>query len=197
MVSRPPLKIALCAAVALLALACASESDRRDEQLLQLVSNFPGTYDNSAQVERETQSGAHSPHEPITLVIVRVYAPRLGKHVMYVQEMATNDPNRVMSERMFSFMNDEKSGIIETVYTLNEPVRWRDGQNNPDLFAAVTKDDVKSILGCELLWSKDEEKFSAAYLPGRCRVPGEPGLTAAELTPDTLNLGSFQFHRRG
>ena len=50
---------------------------------------------------------------------------------------------------------------------------------------------------CELLWSKDEEKFTAAYLPGRCRTGSEPGFTTAELTPETLKFGSYEYRKLG
>jgi hypothetical protein len=189
-------KLALAASAALCA-GCATQEQKQETQLLQLLTAIQGSYDNSAQVEHETRSGMASVHTRVSLVVLHVSTPRLGKYVMYAQESASDDPLRIMSQRMLSFQVDDKQGIVETVYNFNEPMRWRDGANEPGLFEGVTKSDVRTVLGCELLWSKDEEKFSAAYLPGRCHAGAEPGFTAAELTPDTLKLGSYEYRKLG
>jgi outer membrane murein-binding lipoprotein Lpp len=190
------LAVALVAGATLVA-GCVTEEQKQDAQLLQLLTAIQGTYDNNAQVDRETKSGMANVHARVTLVVLHVATPRLGKYVMYAQESASDDPLRIMSQRMLSFQVDDKQGIVETVYTFNEPMRWREGINDPGMFEGVTKSDVRTALGCELLWSKDEEKFSAAYLPGRCRSGGEPGFTAAELTPDSLKFGSYEYRKLG
>ena len=177
----------LAAATALTALgllgACADQSKRRESELAQLLGWLPGRYDNTAQADGDPQRGVQ-PHDRIALTIVKVYTPRLGHHVFYVQEMAADDPRRVMSERMFSFKVDEKRGIVETVYTFTEPLRWRDGQRNIQLFTSVMTEDVQSV-GCELLWKKSGEQFIASYDPQLCH---DSGNSAAELTADSLAI---------
>jgi hypothetical protein len=179
-------RAALLAATALAALgllgACADQARLRESELTQLLGWLPGRYDNTAQADSDPQRGVR-PLDRIALTIVKVYTPRLGHHVFYVQEMAADDPRRVMSERMFSFKVDEKRGIVETVYTFTEPLRWRDGQRNIELFTSVVTEDVQSV-GCELLWKKSGEQFIASYDPN-CHNSGGP---AAELTADSLSL---------
>jgi hypothetical protein len=82
-------------------LACTSQEKLQETQLTELLGWMPGTYDGRAPTT--VQSGVIMPHGPITMVVAKVYAPRLGHHVFYAQEMAADDPLRVLSQRMFSF----------------------------------------------------------------------------------------------
>jgi len=189
---------AAAAATAMAALgllgACADQTKLRESELSQLLGWLPGRYDNTAQADSDAQRGVQPPHDRIALIIVKVYTPRLGHHVFYVQEMAADDPRRVMSERMFSFKVDEKRGILESVYTFAEPLRWRDGQRNIELFTSVVTEDVQSVPGCELGWHKAGEQFIASYDPKLCHNSGGPE-SAAELTSDSLLLAGYRFHK--
>lgn len=185
----------LLLALLLAAGGCADQGKQREAELTDLLSWLQGSYDNRAQVESEARQSGHAPHERIALLIIPVYVPRLGKHVLYAQESAADDPRRVMSERLFSFDIDEKRGIVGLVYDFVEPRRWRDGQNNPEIFTSVVTQDV-SPSGCELLWHRAGQQFVGNVDPHRCRVPpGGPAGDAAELGPDYLNVAGFQFRR--
>jgi hypothetical protein len=170
--------------------ACADQTKLRESELTQLLGWLPGRYDNTTQADSDAQRGLQPPHDRIALIIVKVYTPRLGHHVFYVQEMAADDPRRVMSERLFSFKVDEKRGILESVYTFAEPLRWRDGQRNIELFTSVVTEDVQSVPGCELGWRKAGEQFIASYDPKLCHNTGgaAPGESAAQLSADSLSL---------
>ncbi len=182
-------------ALLLAAGGCADQGKQREAELTDLLSWLQGSYDNRAQVESEARQSGHAPHERIALLIIPVYVPRLGKHVLYAQESAADDPRRVMSERLFSFDIDEKRGIVGLVFDFVEPRRWRDGQNNPEIFTSVVTQDV-SPSGCELLWHRAGQQFVGNVDPQRCRVPpGGPAGNAAELGPDYLNVAGFQFRR--
>ncbi|MBV8306433.1 MAG: hypothetical protein JO274_03035, partial [Gammaproteobacteria bacterium] len=67
---------ALAAALAMLA-GCTDQEKLREAELTQLLITLPGTYDNNAQADRDAQSGTRPAHERITLVVTRVYVPRL------------------------------------------------------------------------------------------------------------------------
>ena len=186
--------LALLAAASLLG-GCASKEKLREEELTQLLAWLPGRYEGGAQTESDTRRGLEPPHERIALVIIRVYTPRLGHQVLFAQESASDDPRRVMSERMLSFKVDDERGIVETVYTFREPLRWRDGQEHPELFTAVTVEDVLSARGCELAWKKSAEEFTATQDPRRCSEAARAARTqpAAELTADLLVMGDYRF----
>jgi hypothetical protein len=183
------------ALAALLALAaCANEAKKREADLAELLNWLPGSYDNAAQADTDPQAGVRPPHAHVALTIVKVYTPRLGHHVLYAQENAPDDPQRVMSERLFSFAIDDKRGIIESVYGFAEPLRWRDGLEHSELFTSVVSDDVRTIPGCELLWKKVGERFSAAPERAHCPDPVTAAVTA-ELSTESLDLAGYRFRK--
>ena len=79
----------------------------------------------------------------------------LGDNVFYVQESIAGDPNRVLGQKIVMF-GVVKGKIVQTDFALNEPHRWRNGQNNPDLFKGIMTQDVRSIKGCSLRWKRAE-----------------------------------------
>ena len=178
-----------------LAGGCADQQKVREEDLGDLLAWLPGRYDNTAQVAQEAQKSGAPAHEGIALLIVPAHAQRLGHHVFYVQESAANDPRRIMSRQMFSFDTDAKYGIVGLVYEFNEPDRWRDVGEHPELFTGLVAEDVSSA-GCEFIWKKTAGQFVATHDPKHCHtsVP-ELGDNAAELTPDTRSIGHYHFRR--
>jgi hypothetical protein len=109
--------------------------------------------------------------------------------------MAADDVRRVFSQKMYSFQVDEKRGIVETVYQLNEPLRWRDGQLNKDMFTALVAEDVQAE-GCELLWKRKDELFVATHDPKVCPDPGgSAAAPLAELKAGALSSGDYKFRK--
>jgi hypothetical protein len=187
---------AVAAAVAAAAVlgACASQEHLQEVELTQLLAVLPGTYDNSAQAELDARNGVHPGHDAVALTITHVQAPRLGHHVYYAQETAADDPRRVLSQAMFSFNVDEKRGIVETLYQLNEPLRWRDGQLNKELFSSMMTSDVQTE-GCQLFWKKKDAGFAAAHDPKVCPDAGGGAAPQAEYTAGALTIGDYKFRK--
>lgn len=188
------------AAVLLLLLAlsgCADQQKVREEDLGELIAWLPGRYDNTAQVAQEAQQSGHAAHEAIQLVIMPVHASRLGHHVFFVQESAANDPRRIMGSSMFSFDTDEKYGIVGLVYEFNEPARWHDSLQHPELFNGLMTEDVASA-GCEFIWKKKGDEFTASHDPKHCHstMPAE-GQNAAALSPNTFSIRAYHYKRTG
>lgn len=172
--------------------ACNDETKIREAEMTQLLALLPGEYDNRAQAARDVRNGARPSHDAVTLTITRVFTPRLGHHVYYAQEIVADDPRRVLSQKMFSFQVDEKRGIIETTYAFVEPQRWRDGQQNKELFTSVVTEDVQPE-ACDLIWKGAEGRFVATHDPKVCPEPGGGATTQAEFSAGSLSLGDYKF----
>lgn len=171
--------------------ACTSALELRRAELAQLAEWLPGRYDNVEQAQPAGQGALR--HESIAMFIVPVYAPALGERVFYSQEMAAGDPRRVLGQRLLAFEAAEQ-GIVQRVYLFEDPLRWRDGHRNPDLFKALVLHDVRPLGGCGLIWKKDGERFRGVNDPARCRALSRAGggsvsfESRAELGPDDIAL---------
>ncbi|MBV8143949.1 MAG: hypothetical protein JO184_02995 [Gammaproteobacteria bacterium] len=180
---------------ALLLAACTDQTKIHEADLAELLAVLPGHYDNTAQVEADTRNHVSPAPDAVALLIMKVYTPRLGHHVYYAQESAADDPRRVFSQKMYTFNVDDKRGIVETLYEFVEPVRWRDGPQNKDMFTAVEVEDVQPE-ACELLWKKKEGGFVATHDPKRCAdATGGSVVPQAELAGGVLTVGAYQFRR--
>jgi hypothetical protein len=183
------------AALLLIVCGCAEHAKVSEAEMTQLLAVLPGNYDNNAQAELEARNGARPVHVVVAITITHVYVPRLGHHVYYAQETAADDPRRVLSQKMYSFQLDEKRGIVETLYRLVEPLRWRDGQLNKDLFTSLMSEDVQPE-GCQLLWKRKDAGFVATHDPKVCPEAGGGAVVPqAELSVDVLSIGEYKFRK--
>jgi hypothetical protein len=183
------------AAVALTLCACMGGNNQKvhEAELTQLLAVFPGNYDNTAQAEADARTGVRPAHEAVALSITHVFAPRLGHYAYYAQESAADDPRRVLSQKMYSFEVDPKRGIVETTYQLIEPLRWRDGQLNKDLFTSMMTSDVQPE-GCQLLWKKKDAGFVATHDAKVCPDTGN-AVPLAEFNGGVLTIGDYKFRK--
>jgi hypothetical protein len=110
------------------------------------------------------------------------------KYAFYVQEMAADDPRRVMSQKILLFEMKDKD-IVESVWSLVEPLRWRDGHLNPDMFRAIVPRDLRQLPGCELKWKKVDKHFVASNDPKTCRAPSHGGGAPMQLD-ERIELGA-------
>jgi CpeT/CpcT family (DUF1001) len=66
-----------------------------------------------------------------------------------------------LSQRVAVFTVTDK-GIVESVSTLVDPLRWRDGHRESDIFMGMTPKDLKPISGCDLIWKRQGESAKPA-----------------------------------
>jgi CpeT/CpcT family (DUF1001) len=174
-------RAALLAALLLSACASYNQEKKNTAELATLTVWLPGTYENGPK--------------DITLKVTRVDAQHIGKNVFYAEESASNDPNRIETQRLFYFQVDEQHGtLIETIYKLNEPARWREGGHDKELFDAILPDDVHSIRGCQLLWIKTSELYSGVRSHG-CHDTSGLTTDKAWLTDQALTLGLVEYKK--
>jgi CpeT/CpcT family (DUF1001) len=164
---RGVIVLGLIAAASLAGCAAANKEREREAELARLSHWLPGTYDNTAQAKEDARKGVHAPHDAVELAVVPIESISVGRNAFYLQEMAADDPLRVLSQRVVVFSATDK-GIVESVNSLVEPLRWRDGQRSPDMFEGMTPRDFKPTAGCELVWKPEEKPLDKdAPKPGK------------------------------
>lgn len=192
----------LSAAAALGGCAAARESQEQELALAQITRWLPGNYSNVAQHEADVRAG-RPPHEALAIAIVPIDSPIMGAHAFYLQEMAADEPRRVMVQQILSFEINDKRKIKESLATLVEPRRWRDANQNPELLTALVLDDLVPMSGCDLFWTKAPEGFVAANDPLRCHSASQASEAAArtelraELKSTELALAEQSYDANG
>jgi len=196
--------LVLCAAACGALLACAASRQTKDQELnlAQMMRWLPGTYSNVAQHEADVKAGK-PPHEALAVAIVPIDSPIMGPHAFYMQQMAADDPRRVMVQQVLSFELTDSGKIKESIATLVEPRRWRDGQLTPELFTAMVLEDLVPMSGCDLFWTRSGEGFVGADEPLRCHTASHTSeaaartLLVAELKSTELALSEQSYDASG
>ncbi len=131
---------------------CASQADKEKAELNELAVVLPGIYHNPDQV----------------LLIMNAFVPMMAGNMLYVRETAANDPQRVYSVRMWNLDTSSSGHPVAMVYAFEQPDRWRDGAENPELFRAMLQQDLRPLQGCELVWEKTARGWHATSASPRC-----------------------------
>ena len=140
--------------------ACATpQTGKSDALMLQVEGWLPGHYDNRAQVATDRKHGGPV-HAAVSAVIVRVDSLTVGEHVYYMQEADSDDPQQLIAQYVLSF-TVVKDRIVEAVWALAEPKRWRNGAEQPELLSSLQPPDLRLLTGCSLEWKKTEDGFAA------------------------------------
>ena len=197
--------ILIAAAAGLSGCAAMKKGHQRDVDFAQFSRWLPGTYDNTAQAKADAQKGVRPPHDAVELVVIPLESLAVGQDAFYVQESAADDAMRVLSQRVLVF-NETEKGIVETVNSLVEPMRWRGGPREPDIFEGMTTRDLKVATGCEVIWkrvqtdadkhpkklSKEEAKKAAE----NARYEGKNDSKKCQMTSHAV-MGLVQVELRG
>jgi hypothetical protein len=159
--------LAACGALA----GCGGQPQKKpDASLLPLWEWLPGHYDNEEQREQDRHAGRAAPPS-LRLAIVAVTVPFMGEHVYYEQETSAEYPPQVTQQHLLVFKTTEKPGeLIEAVWNLTDPPRWRGGVETPEVFKSLQPPDVKLDHGCELNWKPQGAGFAGANDRQKCRT---------------------------
>ncbi|MFT3906298.1 MAG: chromophore lyase CpcT/CpeT [Steroidobacteraceae bacterium] len=170
------LPILLAALGALASTAGVQASDKKALALVQeLAALLPGEYNTTAQHDADVAGDVNPAHEALRLSIVHISAPLISENVLYVEERDAADGRRIFSQRIWVLVPGQKDAVVQLVYTLNEPLHWRGGATNPELFTAMILRDLTRETGCELQWKPVRDGFATTGDPGQCKVAARSG----------------------
>ena len=118
--------VTMVAAAAALGGCATAQSSKSDGLLMQVEGWLPGHYDNRAQVATDRKHGG-AVHPAVSAVIVRVDSLTVGQKVYYMEETDTDNPQQPPTAQYILSFEVVKDRILEAVWSLTEPKRWRNG----------------------------------------------------------------------
>ncbi|MSO73304.1 MAG: hypothetical protein EXQ84_06815 [Rhodospirillaceae bacterium] len=144
-----------------------TESDVRD-----IAAAFTGTFDSTAQYNMEVEAGLSEAerHPRARLINSVIPAPTLGRRVFSVEEFALGATAKPTRRRVVSFELDKPAQVIRMrQYEIIDPAL--------DVRKGVTKEQLKPLDGCDVLFQPDGEIYNGAAEDKACLAPtpaGEP-----------------------
>ncbi|MEM7640101.1 MAG: CpcT/CpeT family chromophore lyase [Pseudomonadota bacterium] len=149
----------------------ASTGPALDQHLDEMLTWFPGVYDNFEQIESERESDleANLRHRHLNHTFYPVAIPGIPGRQLYAQQYQHHDPANLYRQRIYSFEPDaEEDAIRLTIYTPESPDALTDIHLSPDRQAAMTADDFILKPGCEVYWKRAEDQFEGYLKPKAC-----------------------------
>lgn len=154
--------------------ACAHRAIEQDpllQDLDEMMSWFPGHYENHIQVYREAVEGVpqkdrqrHTYHIFSQADVAGIPRPQI-----YAEQSQHYDRADLYRQRIYSFTIDtEKQAVKLTIYTPKDPSRLTGAFENPDLFDALTEQDFFLKPGCEVYWQKKGDQFEGRLEDNAC-----------------------------
>ncbi len=189
--------------------ACASYEPLRaslENDLEEMLSWFPGEYDNDQQVQQQLTDGVeqakrqrHTHHlfQPVDVSFTE-------SQTLYAQQYQHYDPDDLYRQRIYAFDIDQNEAAIRlTIYTPKDPAGIRDLHLNKSLQATLTAKDFVLKPGCEVYWRRNEKGFAGYLKPDSCSYYSKRFKTTVYLnetlllTKDALHLHDTAMDSKG
>ena len=164
-----------------------SEGDPLAHDLQRIWSALPGEYSNHEQVLQQQYAG-EEPYKELHHVFVPVEMPRIGKHVLFVQQhmKGMEKPYRT---RLYHLVADtERSAIRLDIYKLADEAQWYNSFNEPAHLRELSENaEFERIEGCSVFWTRSETGFKGHTEKKACGFWSEQRKQTI-LVEDNLNL---------
>ena len=159
---------------ALLLAACQTGTDPAasaslDGDLNELLSWFPGVYDNTLQVSGERSGDLPSElrHRHTNHTFYPVEIAGIPGLQLYAQQYQHYDPDNLYRQRIYAFEPDLVENAVRlTIYTPKDPRALTDLHHQPETQVNLSADDFILKPGCEVFWTRTEDQFEG-YLKSK------------------------------
>ena len=139
--------------------------------LAEMLSWFPGIYDNYEQIEAERLGDLPEAlrHRHLNHTFFPVEIAGIPGGQLYAQQYQHHDSADLYRQRIYSFQTDPDEGAIRlTIYTPNSPRDLIDVHLDPEQQATLDASDFFLKPGCEVYWTRDEAQFEGYLKPKAC-----------------------------
>lgn len=148
-----------------------SDHEKLQSELDELLSWFPGVYDNQAQVTEQRRSAVSMElrHRHTNHTFYPVEISGIPGRLLYAQQFQNHDPADLYRQRIYAFEPDsEEDAIRLTIYTPNSPGELVDLHLSPEKQAALSAGDFFLKPGCEVYWKRGDTQFDGYLKPKSC-----------------------------
>jgi hypothetical protein len=153
-------------------LAGAGAADASD--VVALERTWSGVRDSSEQVVMSLDRGAARWHEAteqrVRTIVAPVSIPWLGAHVLYLEEFIEDDPQEPRRQLLLQLgpVVGEPHTVRARLYTFATPARWTHLNHRPPLLALLSRGDIESSAGCDLVLTRAGDQFRGGTRGRHC-----------------------------
>jgi hypothetical protein len=147
------------------------------DTMAQIMATLPGTYDTTAQVEREAKNGVREserhPHRHV--IYARIEVPAIGANVLFRQERKDGPVGEIIARSLAVFEPDtQANGIRMWLRNIINAERFDDLHLKPGLWNDVRFDPAYGGK-CPFHWRTDAGILTGTLLGGGCKITSNAG----------------------
>jgi hypothetical protein len=130
-----------------------------------LMERWSGVYDNTEQVIYDQRGlSLLSPDDDrrVRTVVAPVALPWLGPNVLYLQEFLQDNPDDPRRQVLLRLEVERSGGMLAVrarQFTLRDPARWRHLYEGGERIEQLSKQDLETIPGCDLVLVREGDQF--------------------------------------
>lgn len=146
---------------------------RLEKEITTLMRLWPGDYDNREQVQIDVDMGrkteADGAHLRAHAAVRAVDLPRVGAHVLYVEDYRQDDPAKVFRHGLYELAPDaDGKGLRARMWGFKDGAKWWGAAREPARLSTLTRDDLVPATGCDLILRRDGDAFVGGTDPKTC-----------------------------
>ena len=218
------------AAVALACLAAmpAGAQSPLEQDLAQIMAWWPGAYNNDRQVaEVEERMGEENftgevwridgsgmgGYLNVTSHYIRLDAPGIGDHVLYVEEYRDGQPDETYRQRVYTLSIDEEEQAIRVnLANFTDREKYIGAYRDISVLDGITADDIAPFPEvCDLIVQQRGNRYHMAMRTNACAFGGQAFSYEAVITGDAfwfrdkivrleddtivMTMANFNFHK--
>lgn len=169
------------------------------QKLAQIMSWWPGDYNNDRQLARLEAEGkpiwraddsGKGGHIEVTSHYRVVDMPEFGENVLYVEETKHGDPSNIFRQRIYELYVDEQSNTVRvTLWTFKDREKYVGAWRDLSRLEGLTKEEVSSFgRSCDLVTAQQGGKYHLAMGGKECAFGENYFSYQVLLGPDTFSF---------
>lgn len=141
------------------------------EDLEEMLSWFPGEYDNDLQVSKQKEENVSEEllHRHTHHLFQPIEVKFTDHATLYAQQYQHYNPEDIYRQRIYSFdIDKEEEAVRLTIWTPNDPPALKGLHLNKKLQASLTVDDFTLKPGCEVYWKREGNEYHGYLKKNAC-----------------------------
>jgi CpeT protein len=179
-------RVALFTGLLLSLYACTSskKSASGSKDLDRLVSLMQGSFNSSAQAQRDTN------YFDISLEMFPIWEKRKDARWLYVEQAVTAMKGKPYRQRVYRVTERPDGSFSSEVYTLPDEASFIGAYNTPEKFASLTPEQLVLRDGCAVILHREGDAFKGATEGNGC----ESSLRGAKYASSKVEIGEGHIH---
>lgn len=141
-----------------------------EQQLVDIMQMWPGTYNNDKQIESlekkgvpiwRTDDSGKDGYLILTSHYIKLDAPQIGEHVLYVEEYRDHDPSATYRQRIYTLSIDDEAQLIRVkLWPFKDKEKYIGSWKNPTVLNQLSVDEISAFPPiCDLLVQRQGDKY--------------------------------------